>query len=172
MAQFHRRTYSGAQFKKELFSIAKQAGLFASAIGGISPALQEKLPVTVRGLDPALRERIMLAVTGVNDCHYCEFVHSRLGQAVGVCQTEVAAILSGDFTEVPDPDRPALEFARRWAERDGESTPEDKAKLVEEYGQFKADQIEMACRVMRLSNLFGNTFDSLLFKASGGKIGG
>jgi len=172
MAQFHRRTYSGHQFRKELFGIAKQASLFASAIGGVSPALQQKLPIAVRGLDPALRERIMLTVTGVNDCHYCEFVHSRIGQAVGVCHSEASAILSGDFAEVPDPDRAALEFAQRWAQNEGQAAPEDKAILVKEYGQQKADQIEMTCRVMRLSNLFGNTFDSLLFKASGGKVGG
>jgi AhpD family alkylhydroperoxidase len=171
VAQFHRKTYSGAQFKKELFSIVKQAGLFASAIGGISSALQKRLPVVVRGLDPALRERIMLTVTGVNDCHYCEFMHSRIGQVVGVPRTESAAIICGDFTGVPDHDRPALVFAKHWAEKDGEPDPEEKTLLVEEFGRSKADQIEMTCRVIRLTNLFGNTFDSLLFKASGGTIG-
>jgi len=171
MTRFNRRTYSIGPFKRELFGIAREAPLLASAIGGISPALQEKIPLRVHGLDPAFRERIMLAVTGVNDCRYCRFVHTRIGRVVGIKPTEAAAILAGDFTGVPDYDRPALEFARRWAERNGETDPSEEATLVETYGRPTADQIEMSCRFIRLMNLSGNTFDLLLFSASGGRIG-
>ena len=171
MKNFDRRTYSIGPFKEELFGIAREAKLFASTIGGISPALQKKIPLPFHGLDPTLRERVMLAVTGVNDCRYCRFVHTRLGGVVGIKRAEAAAILAGDFTGVPDCDRLALEFARSWAERDGEMDTSEKAKLVEAYGRLTADQIEMSCRFIRLMNLSDNTFDLFLFKASSGKLG-
>ncbi len=171
MTQFNRRTYSSGSFKKELFGIARQAQLAASVIGGISPALQQKIPIRIKGLDPAFRERIMLAVTGVNDCKYCRFMHTRIGRLVGIKGTQANAILAGDFSDTPDYERPALEFAHLWASQNGQADPAGNAKLVETYGQPTADQIEMACRLIRLANLSGNTVDLLLFKVSGERIG-
>lgn len=156
MMTFNRRTYSIGEFGRESFDIAKDLRADVSALVG---------------LPQAFRERIMLAVTGVNECRYCRFVHTRIGAFVGLSQNEIDAILEGDFSAAPDDERPALEFARRWAERDAETDPSDKAELVERYGRSRAEQIETCCRLIRLGNLTGNTLDSILFKISGGKIG-
>ena len=156
MAEFHRRTYSVARFRKEVAGLARDFELVASTLGG---------------MPPAFRERIMLAVTGVNDCRYCRFMHTRIGLVSGLTRIEAARILAGDFVDVPEDDRPALEFARGWATRNAGEDPAERMRLVERYGQPKADRIEMCCRLIRLGNLSGNTFDSLLFRMSRGWIG-
>ncbi len=156
MAPFDRRTYSLTQFGKESIEVALDFKTAASALAGISPAF---------------RERIMLAVTGENHCRYCAFVHTRAGVACGLTQTEVDKTLEGDFSLAPDDERPALEFARGWAKRDADEDPAEKTTLVERYGQPRAEQIEMCCRLIRLGNLTGNTLDSVLFKMSGGRLG-
>jgi AhpD family alkylhydroperoxidase len=156
MTKFNRRTYSFGTFQREAAGIAGDAKL---------------VPATLAGLEPALRERVMLAVTGVNDCRYCRFTHTRLGLRAGLSQAEIDQILGGGIEWVPESERPAVEFARRWAMRNGEEDPAEMAMLAERYGQHKAGQIQMACRLIRLANLSGNTLDSIFFKVSGGWLG-
>lgn len=153
---FHRRTYSVGPFRSEVTGVVTDF---------------KKVASTLDGIDSAFRERIMLAVTGVNDCRYCRFVHTRLARAAGITRSEADRILAGDFQDAPEEERGALEFARRWAERNAQEDPADKKLLIERYGQPKADQIEMCCRLIRIGNLSGNTLDSVLFKVSGGRLG-
>ncbi|MFA6033813.1 MAG: carboxymuconolactone decarboxylase family protein [Myxococcota bacterium] len=159
MQTFGRRTYGFEKFVGEVRGIA---GDFRTAVAAF----------TAGDISPAFRERIMLAVTGENDCRYCAFAHSNLGRAAGLSQLQADMILAGDFEQVPEDERPAVEFARRWAESDGEPGSDACQKLVDSYGAQKAAQVEMFCRLIRVGNLSGNTLDSMLFSLSKGKIGG
>ena len=171
MAVFSRRAYSVGRFCREVVGVAKDIKLVPAALGGLSPALRKRVPFSPNAIEPAFRERIMLAVTGVNDCRYCRFIHTRIGLFVGLARLEAAGVLAGDFSHVPEEERPALEFARRWAERNAEEDPAETANLVRQYGQPTADRIMMCCRLIRLGNLSGNTLDLLLFRMSGARIG-
>lgn len=171
MAVFNRRTYSIRPFWTELLGVARDYKLVPWALGGLSPAHRKWIPFSLDAIEPALRERIMLAVTGVNDCRYCRFIHTRIGLFVGLARLEAAGVLAGDFSHVPEEERPALEFARRWAERNAEEDLAETENLVRQYGQPTADRIMMCCRLIRLGNLSGNTLDLLLFRMSGARIG-
>jgi AhpD family alkylhydroperoxidase len=123
------------------------------------------------GVSPAYRERLMLAVTAVNGCRYCSFAHSREALRAGIDRNELSSLLSGELSEAPAEQIPALVYAQHWAETNGRPDPVASQGLREEYGSGTARDIELALRVFRARNLTGNTFDYLLFKISKGRWG-
>jgi hypothetical protein len=46
-----------------------------------------------------------------------------------------------------------------------------RERLICEYGVLRAGAIEAVLRMIRVGNLMGNTFDYLLFRISGGRLG-
>lgn len=123
-------------------------------------------------VSPALRERLMLTVTAVNRCRYCAAFHSSLAQASGLSAEEVARLLGGEVRDAPDAELPALLYARQWAEAGGAAAPELQAQLAAIYGDRQARAIERTLRMIWIGNLLGNTWDALLFRLSGGRLGG
>ncbi|GIW00126.1 carboxymuconolactone decarboxylase family protein [Roseiflexus sp.] len=122
-------------------------------------------------LSSAFRERLMLAVTAVNRCRYCSFAHTRIALAVGVTNAEIARILDQTFSDCPPDEAPALAYAQHWAETDAAPDPTARERLSCEYGVLRADAIEAVLRMIRVGNLLGNTFDYILFRLSGGRLG-
>jgi AhpD family alkylhydroperoxidase len=139
-------------------------------------ALLRRAPAVARllgpgRLDPAFRERLMLVVTGVNDCRYCAWFHSRLGEAAGITNGEVRALLGGSMDSAPDHELPALLLATEWAERNAPDGVDLRSRLAPHYGVRDAATIDATLRLIRTGNLVGNTFDRLLCRASGGRVG-
>jgi AhpD family alkylhydroperoxidase len=125
----------------------------------------------VRGpVEETLRQRLWLAVTHVNDCRYCFWVHTRLALRSGVPADEVDALCSGRITKSPPDERPALRYARKWAEREGRPDPKSRARLAGTYGEEKASGIESVLQLIRWANLTGNTWDLVLHRVSGGRL--
>lgn len=123
-------------------------------------------------LSPALRERLLMVVTQVNQCRYCSFVHSRLALRAGIAPAEVQALLAGALPgDVPAGESTALLYAQHWAESDALPTCEALARLQDVYGHEKAGAINAILHVIRMANLAGNTWDCLLFRLSGGRLG-
>lgn len=118
-------------------------------------------------LNRAFIERIMLAVTQVNDCRYCTYAHTRAAIDVGVSQSEVDAIMRGEFDGAPEDEQVALRFAEHYAERSGRPHPAAKSELMEAYGAEMAARILPYVRMITLGNLLGNTFDALLSRFRG-----
>ncbi len=116
------------------------------------------------GLDPAFRERLMLVVTGVNDCRYCSYAHAREALAEGVSQEEIDALGEGMFEDSPREEVPALLYAQHWAETDGKPTPAARAQIERRYEKDLLERIDVALRMIRMGNLFGNTFDYVLYR--------
>ncbi|MFQ3663969.1 MAG: carboxymuconolactone decarboxylase family protein [Chloroflexaceae bacterium] len=123
-------------------------------------------------ISPALRERLMLTVTAVNRCRYCAVFHGYVAQLSGLAPQEVSHLLEGTTATAPAAEIPALLYARQWAEAGGQASPELQARLVTIYGQEKARAIERALCMIWIGNLLGNTWDALLFRLSGGRLGG
>lgn len=125
-----------------------------------------------RGLvDDAFRERLMLAHTSVNECRWCSWQHARVALDRGVEGEEVDALLCGAVEDCPEGEVPALLYAVHFAEADGRPDPEARARVVATYGPERTEAIDRALATIRSGNLIGNTFDYVLFRLSGGRLG-
>ncbi len=144
---FKRRVFSYAEFRDALRSIVRD--------GALPRAGQ---------LDPAFRERLMLAVTEVNGCRYCSYLHARLALSSGMDEGEVRALLGGGLESSPQEQLPGLMFAQHYAETRGRPSREALERLVEVYGTDEAGNVIAAVQSIMLGNLYGNTFDALLWR--------
>lgn len=122
-------------------------------------------------VDPKMRERLMLAVTQVNECRFCSRFHSKLALTEGVGRDEVAAILHGEFGGCPPEELPAILYAHHWAETEGGTEPDARAKMEETYGPAVAGDIDLVLRLIKAGNYTGNTADYFLYRLSFGRLG-
>lgn len=153
-----RRFTSPGQLLSATLEIAKRPSVMAEVVTG-------------RGaLDAKTRERVMLAVTSVNKCRYCSFVHTLLALKEGNSCAEIDELLAGAVDGVADEERDALLYAQHWADTGGNPDSEARDKLIATYGEAKARAIEGAIRAIMFGNYFGNTFDYLLYTASGVRL--
>jgi AhpD family alkylhydroperoxidase len=122
-------------------------------------------------VSPQFRERLMMAVTAVNECRYCAYYHARESERVGLAQTEIRALLSGELALAPEEELPALLYAQHYAERNGRPDPISRQSLQTTYGSARAEAIETVLHLIRMGNLLGNSTDWLLYKLSLGRWG-
>lgn len=120
---------------------------------------------------PAPRERLMLTVTAVNRCRYCASYHAQAARLSGLTAEEVALLLGGSSHGAPEHEILALSYARRWAETSGSPGPELHAQLAAHYGAERAAAIERMLIMIWIGNLLGNTWDAILHRLSGGRLG-
>ena len=126
---------------------------------------------SVRIISPAFRERLMIAVTGVYGCIYCSWLHTGLALRTGIQREEIARLLSSSVETCPEDEHIALLYAQHWADSDANPQPQSTQRLVEIYGSEKAKAINLLLRMNRIGNLFGNSFDYLLYRISLGRWG-
>ena len=118
------------------------------------------------------RERLMMTVTEVNGCRYCRDFHLKESLKSGVSEAELAEILEGRIPEdTPADEYQALAYAQHWAENEKKPDPEIWDNLVANYGQEKAEAIQLILQMIWMGNLAGNLADYLLFKLSFGRHG-
>ena len=154
---FRRRTYAGV----------------SDFLADVRYMLQnrEQIRAAMHLIDAAFRERLMLAVTQVNACRYCSEFHVKQALKTGLSSDEVQQLLDGVADQCPPEQLTAILYARHWAEMAGQPDPDVRRTLVETYGAVKAAAIEMVLRMINAGNLSGNTFDSMLYRLSGGRWG-
>ena len=112
-------------------------------------------------------ERIMMAVTEVNGCRYCSYFHTQVALKAGMEEKEIRETLSGDFSQAPTEELPALYFAQHYAENAGKPEPEMINQLIAVYGNEKSRAIIGYIRAIMIGNAWGNAFDSLRFRIKG-----
>lgn len=132
---------------------------------------RDRIRHAVQIIDRPFRERLMLAVTEVNGCRYCAQHHARLALESGLSQEEIDALMCGTVEDCPSDETVGLFYAQHWADTGGKPDAEARLRLVEAYGEEKAEAIEMICQMISMGNYMGNTFDYLLWKVSGGRWG-
>lgn len=132
-------------------------------------AVKQAMSVTI--LERDLVEKIMLAVTSVNRCRYCSAFHSKLARKQGICVDEIDRILVGDLSASREDEHAALFFAEQWALAGGEPDQCEREKLVHAYGEEKALAITLACHMIRMGNLSGNTLDFIIYNLTLGRFG-
>lgn len=112
-------------------------------------------------------ERIMLAVTEVNGCRYCSYFHTQVALKAGMQGAEIRETLSGDFSQAPADEIPALCFAQHYAENAGKPEPEIVNQLIAIYGNEKSRAIIGYIRAIMIGNAWGNAFDSMRLRLKG-----
>jgi AhpD family alkylhydroperoxidase len=157
MTHFIKRHYRFKQFVSDAVSLGKRA---PSLIGAIA----------THKVDPRFREKVLLAVTSVNQCRYCNLVHTSWAQLLSVDPNEIEQIKALGPCEACDPDElPAIEFAQHYAQTKKNPAPERLAALHEKYGKEKADALLLFLDLIWFANLSGNTFDAFLSRLKGHK---
>ncbi len=107
------------------------------------------------------QESIMLAVTQVNGCRMCSYRHTSEALKMGVDLAQIKSILDGDLAAVPDEEMTALVFAQHYAETVGRYDADAWQRVVDTYGQEKADAIMSYICVIMVGNAQGNTVGAL-----------
>jgi AhpD family alkylhydroperoxidase len=157
--KFKKRTYKNpCAFFKDLWFLTKNSG---------------KIRKTMKSgiISPEFRERLMLAVTAVNGCKYCSYYHSKQALKTGLTQEEIDLLLAGSIANCPEDEEIALIYAQYWAEANARPDADAVSKLIEVYGDEKAEAIDIVLHMIRLGNLSGNTWDYFLYRISFGKLG-
>ncbi len=120
------------------------------------------------GVDGIFREEIMLAVTSVNECRYCEFIHSSLAELEGVELEEIHKLL--DPAYVPGDPRlaAAVHYARECAQA-GKLPPSKASReaLKQYFSKTEIGEIEASIAGIQLGNLSGNTIDAFGARLTG-----
>ncbi|MGS0973568.1 MAG: carboxymuconolactone decarboxylase family protein [Candidatus Izemoplasmataceae bacterium] len=109
-----------------------------------------------------LKERIMLAVTNVNGCALCSFVHTKIALKSGLEASEIKALLGGEKDQVREEDLIAILFAEHFAYSKESPDKEALDRLVDYYGDERANLILASTVMISLTNVIGITLN--LFK--------
>jgi len=155
-------------FAKRTFSLPLLARSLAAATVHL-PVLMVALirPATSR----ALREKVMLAVSSVNDCRYCNWVHTGLALAKGVDLDELQQVLDhGTFGKLGSRDATAILFAQHFAATARQPTADARAALAREFTAYQRAEIMSYVHGIYFLNLTGNSYDAWLARFAGQKV--
>ncbi len=156
--RFTKRTYS----LRELFT---DISFLIMNMRDVRRIMREKL------IASAFRERLMLSVTSVYGCRYCCWAHTREALRSGVDQNEITGLLTGSVDNCPQEEAVALLYAQHWADSNASPDPEATRRLEQAYGAEKAKAINIILRMIRVGNLWGNSWDRFLYRISFGRWG-
>lgn len=143
-----RRSYDVATFHR----LVKDA---AASLGAMWAAQKNDT------VSKAFQERIMLAVTQVNDCRYCNYVHTKIALKAGVSREEIQDLLNGEMDNVPQEEAVALLFAEHYAESAGHYDPAAFQCVVDTYGGETSGQILAVIRTIMVGNVYGIMVEAL-----------
>lgn len=120
-------------------------------------------------IEPKLNESIMVTVNSENQCPYCTGLHGELARMAGV--EKVSDLLNANNVEectktvADDDSKPAIEFARIFAEDGGRGARVKEAmhSIAQHYGDGKAKSINALCWFLKWGSLGGNTLNAGFF---------
>lgn len=115
-------------------------------------------------------ERIMLAVTEVNGCEVCSYGHTKMALEMGMDETEIKQILTGQMDDFPPEESKAIFFAQHYADEKGKPTEKTWSEIVDYYGEDKALGILSSTRMIMIGNSYGIAFSALRSRMKGEKI--
>lgn len=154
-------------FTKRTFTLPLLAASAAAAVRRLPVAVQAlRQPVTSR----ALQEQVMLAVTGVNDCRYCDWVHTGLALQEGVDVAALHRELSGAGHALGEREAVAVFFAQHFADTVRQPTPDAMARLQAHFTSAEQQEILAFIHLIYFANLSGNSMDALLARLAGREV--
>jgi len=155
-------------FRKRTFTLS----LLARSLLGAALYLPVLLVALLRPTTSrALREKVMLAVSAVNDCRYCNWVHTGLALANGVDLDDLKHVLEADtFGEVNGRDATAILFARHFADTVRRPHAEARTALAREFSFGERLEIMAYINAIYFANLSGNSGDAWLARLRGLRV--
>ena len=157
-------------YNRRIYITPKQ---FVAAINDILKHTDDlKAAARSKRIDHSFAEKIMLAVTQVNGCRYCDYGHTKSALQAGVPPEEIKKISTGELGDFPEDEAIALYFGQHYAETGGKPEPDAFKRLIEYYGEQKANDIMAYIRMITFGNLMGNTFDAFLSRLRGNPASG
>ena len=113
-------------------------------------------------LSKQFQERIMLAVTEVNGCEMCSYYHDKEALKSGMSEKDIQNMLKGNLEEISAEESIAIFFAQHYAE--SSANPDTKAwqRVVEFYGEEKAEIVIAYIKVIMMGNVYGLAAGSFL----------
>ena len=116
------------------------------------------------------RESICLAVIEVNGCALCNYAHTKKALEHGMTQEEIESLSAGLYHNAPEEFLTALLFAQHYAEAKGNPDSLTFQKVIDEYGEDKANDILAYILLMMVANMHGNTMEALRLRLKGTPI--
>lgn len=115
-------------------------------------------------------KRIMLAVTEVNGCEVCSYAHSKSALEMGMSETEIKEILTGEKVDFPEEEAKAILFAQHYAHTLGKPSPKAWEEIKRFYGNEKALGILGAVRIIMIGNSYGIALSAFKSRLKGEAI--
>ncbi|MBS61787.1 MAG: hypothetical protein CMN27_02410 [Salinisphaera sp.] len=110
----------------------------------------------------------MLGCTSVNECRYCDWLHTHLALKNAVNVDELNQFLANpEGTTLPCDIAVAVLYAQHFAEQKTHTSTEAKQRLKNVFGLWKRMEIHAYLHAIYFGNLAGNTFDALLGRFRG-----
>ena len=109
-----------------------------------------------RDVSEQFEKRIMLAVTQVNGCRMCSYYHTKEALKMGMPEEDIKNLLSGDLSAAPEEEAVALAFAQHYAETIGRYDESAWQRVIQTYGQPRAQSILIFIRAIMVGNAQGN----------------
>ena len=113
-----------------------------------------------RLMNKKFKERIMLAITDVNGCAMCSFVHTKLALSSGMSREHIQELLTGDTSKVPLEEAVGVLFGQHFADSKEDPSSEAINRLIDEYGERKAELVIAACHMITMTNAMGIGMDN------------
>lgn len=113
----------------------------------------------------------MLAVTSVNDCRYCNCVHTGLALENGVDLAELQQVLdTGTFGKVSERDAVAILYGQHFADTGREPSTAAERALADAWSPAQRAEIMAYIHAIYFANLSGNSADAWLARLRGAPV--
>lgn len=112
----------------------------------------------------------MLAVSEVNGCEMCSYYHTKEALKSGLSEKEIQNMLQGEWKEIPGEEAIAIYFAQHYAESSGNPDAKAWKRVVEKYGEGKAEAILAYIKVIMMGNVYGLAAGSFMNRFKGVQV--
>lgn len=153
-----------AGFGRKLFSLGEFYRIYYLSLFSLSDFIKGRKNGL---LSEEFIERIMLAVTEVNGCAFCSYAHTKMALEAGMPDREIQDMLKGIMDHVPEDEISGVLFAQHYADNRGKPSEESWNRIVEIYGNRKAEAILGTTRMIMFGNASGIPIGSLISRFKG-----
>jgi AhpD family alkylhydroperoxidase len=105
-------------------------------------------------ISKGFQERLMIAVTEVNGCEMCSYKHTEEALKSGMSDEEIQSMLSGNYENIRKEESAAIFFAQHYAESGGNPDKEAWQRILDIYGEEKADAVLSTIKVIMMGNAY------------------
>jgi AhpD family alkylhydroperoxidase len=158
---------TGQSFYKRVYGIKDFYSILEEAVNSFT-ILRKARKKNI--LSKQFQERIMLAVTEVNGCEMCSYYHTKEALKSGMSEKDIQNMLQGELGEITEEESIAIFFAQHYAESSANPDAEAWQRVVEFYGEEKAETILAYIKVIMMGNVYGLAAGSFLNRFKGVQV--